>query len=136
MTADQNLFLKLFGKLNRFGAPVIGMIVCGLLQTAMAVSTISPNASAQFSKLVNLAAVTNLIPYVTALTGLLVIMYKAQVSPAVYSRNLIVLLIAVGYSLYALYACGMEALFGGLLVLAFGYLLYGFLAKRFVYSPG
>jgi len=76
MTADQNLFLKLFGKLNRFGAPVIGMIVCGLLQTAMAVSTISPNASAQFSKLVNLAAVTNLIPYVTALTGLLVIMYK------------------------------------------------------------
>jgi len=51
MTADQNLFLKLFGKLNRFGAPVIGMIVCGLLQTAMAVSTISPNASAQFSKL-------------------------------------------------------------------------------------
>lgn len=135
MTADQNLFLKLFSKLNRFGAPVIGMIVCGLLQTAMAVSTISPNASAQFSKLVNLAAVTNLIPYVTALTGLLVIMYKANVSPTVYSRNLVVLLIAVSYSLYALYACGMEALFGGLLVLAFGYLLYGFLAKRFVYSP-
>ena len=135
MTADQNLFLKLFGKLNRFGAPVIGMIVCGLLQTAMAVSTISPNASAQFSKLVNLAAVTNLIPYVTALTGLLVIMYKANVPPTVYSRNLVVLLIAVSYSLYALYACGMEALFGGLLVLAFGYLLYGFLAKRFVYPP-
>jgi putrescine:ornithine antiporter len=108
------------------------MLVCGALQTVMALSTVSPNASAQFGKLVSLAAVTNLIPYVTALTGLLAIMYKARVSAAVYSRNTLVLLVAVGYSLYALYACGMEAVLGGALVLAFGYLLYGFLAKRFI----
>jgi putrescine:ornithine antiporter len=99
------------------------------------VSTISPDAAAQFSKLVSLAAVTNLIPYITALTGLLVIMHKAQVGPAVYSRNLVVLLVAVAYSLYALYACGKDAVFGGTLVLALGYLLYGFLAKRFVDVP-
>ena len=111
------------------------MIVCGVLQTIMAVSTISPDAAAQFGKLVSLAAVTNLIPYITALTGLLVIMHKAQVGPAVYSRNLVVLLVAVAYSLYALYACGKDAVLGGTLVLAFGYLLYGFLAKRFVDAP-
>jgi putrescine:ornithine antiporter len=98
----------------------------------MALSTISPNASAQFAKLVSLAAVTNLIPYVTAATGLLVMMYKAKVSAGVYTRNTALLLIAVAYSLYALYACGKEAVFGGALVLAFGYLLYGFLSKRFV----
>ena len=135
MTADQNLFLKLFSKVNASDAPVIGMIVCGVLQTLMAVSTISPDAAAQFSKLVSLAAVTNLIPYITALTGLLVIMHKAQVGPAVYSRNVVVLLVAVAYSLYALYACGKDAVLGGTLVLAFGYLLYGFLAKRFVDAP-
>jgi putrescine:ornithine antiporter len=132
MTADQGLFLKLFSKVNAVNAPIVGMIVCGVLQTAMALSTISPDASAQFSKLVSLAAVTNLIPYVTALTGLLVIMYKAGVSPAIYTRNTVVLLIAVAYSLYALYACGKDAVFGGALVLTFGYLLYGFLARRFV----
>jgi putrescine:ornithine antiporter len=98
----------------------------------MALSTISPNASAQFGKLVSLAAVTNLIPYVTAATGLLVMMYKAKVSASIYTRNTTLLLIAVAYSLYALYACGKDAVFGGTLVLAFGYLLYGFLAKRFV----
>lgn len=53
-------------------------------------------------------------------------MYKANVSPTVYSRNLVVLLIAVSYSLYALYACGMEALFGGLLVLALATCCTGF----------
>lgn len=137
MTADQNLFLKLFSKLNSAGAPVVGMLVCGVMQTLLALSTISPDAAAQFSKLVSLAAVTNLLPYITALTGLLVIMHKAGVSPGVYSRNLVVLLIAVTYSLYALYACGKDAVLGGTLVLAFGYLLYGFLAKRFVdATPG
>ncbi|MNG09596.1 Putrescine-ornithine antiporter [compost metagenome] len=135
MTADQNLFLKLFSKVNSMNAPVVGMIVCGVLQTLMALSTISPDAAAQFSKLVSLAAVTNLIPYITALTGLLVIMHKAGVSSAIRTRNVVVLLIAVTYSLYALYACGKDAVMGGTLVLAVGYLLYGFLAKRFTEVP-
>jgi putrescine:ornithine antiporter len=135
MTADQNMFPALFRKVSKRDAPILGMLVCGVLQTLMALSTISPNASAQFTKLVSLAAVTNLIPYVTAATGLLVMMYKAKVSAAIYTRNTILLLIAVTYSLYALVACGKDAVFGGLIVLAFGYLLYGFLSKRFVESP-
>lgn len=135
MTADQGMFPKFFSKVSAQDAPIIGMLVCGVLQTLMALSTISPNASAQFAKLVSLAAVTNLIPYVTAATGLLVMMYKARVSAAIYTRNTVLLLIAVAYSLYALYACGKDAVFGGLMVLAFGYLLYGFLSKRFVDIP-
>ncbi|MGH8435544.1 MAG: putrescine-ornithine antiporter [Pseudomonas sp.] len=132
MTADQGLFPKLFSKVSAMNAPIIGMLVCGVLQTLMALSTISPNASEQFSKLVSLAVVTNLIPYVTALTGLLVMMYKASVTPAVYTRNTALLLIAVAYSLYALYASGKDAVFGAMIVLAIGYLLYGFIAKNFV----
>ncbi|WP_172147665.1 MULTISPECIES: putrescine-ornithine antiporter [Pseudomonas] len=132
MTADQGLFPKLFSKVTAANAPIIGMIVCGVLQTLLALSTISPNASEQFSKLVSLAAVTNLIPYVTALTGLLVIMHKAKVSSAVYTRNLLVLLVAMAYSYYAIYASGKDAVFGATIVLAIGYLLYGLIAKNFV----
>ena len=62
-------------------------------------------------------------------------MYKAKVSAGVYTRNTLVLVVAVAYSLYALYACGKDAVFGGVLVLVFGYLLYGLLAKRFVDPP-
>ncbi|AYC32968.1 putrescine-ornithine antiporter [Pseudomonas cavernae] len=132
MTADEGMFPKLFGKLSAMSAPVLGMIVCGVLQTLMALSTISPNASAQFGKLISLAAVTNLIPYVTALTGLLVIMYKVGVAPAIYMRNSAVLMVALAYSFYALYSCGEDAVFGGTLVLAIGYLFYGSIAKFFV----
>ena len=130
--ADQGMFPRLFSRMTARNAPVIGLVVCAALQTLMALSTISPNASEQFGKLVNLAAVTNLIPYVTALTGLLVIMYKARVDARIFARNGVLLLIAMLYSYYALYASGKDAVFGGLLVMAFGYLLYGSIAKNFV----
>jgi putrescine:ornithine antiporter len=132
VTADQGLFPRLFSKVSASNAPIIGMIVCAILQTLLALSTISPNASAQFSKLVSLAAVTNLIPYVTALSGLLVIMHKAKVSPAIFTRNVVALMVAMLYSFYAIYASGKDAVFGAMIVLAVGYLLYGFIAKNFV----
>jgi putrescine:ornithine antiporter len=130
VTADEGMFPKIFGKVTSAGAPIVGMVVCGVLQTLLALSTISPDASQQFSKLVNLAAVTNLLPYVTALSGLLVIMYKARVSQSVYGRNTAVLMIAMAYSYYAIYASGKDAVFGAFIVLAVGYLIYGFIAKR------
>lgn len=132
VTADQGMFPKLFCRVTAADAPVVGMIACGVLQTLLALSTISPNASEQFGKLVNLAAVTNLLPYVTALSGLLVIMFKAQVSHSIYVRNIAVLMVAMAYSFYAIYASGKDAVFGAFIVLAIGYLVYGFIAKGFV----
>ncbi|MCV2356066.1 putrescine-ornithine antiporter [Paucibacter sp. B2R-40] len=133
--AEQRMFPKFFARVTAADAPVVGMVVAGVLQTLMAVSTMSPDAAAQFGKLVNLAAVTNLIPYVTALSALMIIMHKAEVSPAVFSRNVAVLMVAMIYSFYALYASGQEAVFGGMIVMAVGYLIYGFIANRFIAAP-
>ena len=131
-TADQGLFPAFFSKVNKSDAPIIGMTVAAVLQTLMAVSTMSPNATAQFGKLVNLAVVANMLPYVTSITALMVVMYKARTDRGTYLRNTSIAFLAVSYSIYALYASGMEAVMGGMLVLAIGYLLYGFVAKRFV----
>ena len=132
VTADQGLFPRFFARLNRFDAPLLGLICCALMQSLIALSTISPNVSEQFGKLVNLAAVSNLIPYVTALSGLLVIMYKAQVELSVFRRNSLILLIGMFYCFYALYASGLEAVFGAALVMVAGYLLFGIIAKRLI----
>lgn len=133
--AEQRMFPKFFARVTAADAPIIGMVVAGVIQTLMAVSTMSPDAAAQFGKLVNLAAVTNLIPYVTALSALMIIMHKAKVSTAVFSRNVAVLMVAMVYSFYALYASGQEAVFGGMIVMAVGYLIYGFIANRFIVEP-
>lgn len=132
VTADQGLFPRVFARVNRFDAPLLGLLCCAILQSLIALSTISPNVSEQFGKLVNLAAVTNLIPYVTALSGLLVIMYKARVPLEVFRRNSLILLIGMLYCFYALYASGLEAVFGAALVMIAGYLLFGIIAKRLV----
>ncbi len=132
VTAEQRMFPGFFAKVTLLGAPIAGLLANALLQSGMAISTISPNASEQFGKLVSLAAVTNIIPYITALSALLVIMQKAGVTGFPHHRNVAALLVAMAYSFYALYASGTEAVFGGMLVTAVGYLMFGYIAERFL----
>lgn len=115
----------------------MGMLVMGVVQTLLALSTISPSLSEQFGALVNLAVVTNVVPYIMALSALVVMMRKAGTAQSTYRLNVVVMLVAVLYSIYAIYASGMEAVLGGMLVMGFGYLIYGFIAPRFeVVSAG
>jgi putrescine:ornithine antiporter len=107
------------------------MVLMGVVQSLMALSTISPDLSAQFGKLVNLAVVTNVIPYIFALSALAVIMQAAKVPEATYRRNLAVTTVAIVYSVYALWAAGLEAVMGGMLVMGFGWLIWAYIAPRF-----
>ena len=129
--AEEKMFPALFTKVNSMGAPITGMIVLGVVQTLLALSTISPTLSEQFSALVNLAVVTNVIPYVVALSALMVMMKGAKVAESVYKRNVVIATIAMLYSVFALYASGKDAVLGGMLVLGVTYIIWGFLAPRF-----
>ena len=114
--------------------PITGMIVLGVVQTLLALSTISPTLSEQFSALVNLAVVTNVIPYVVSLSALFIMMRTAKVAENVWRRNVFIVVIAMVYSVFALYASGKDAVMGGMLVLGVAYIIWGFLAPRFTAS--
>lgn len=133
--ADERMFPKVFSKVNRMGAPITGMLILGVVQTLLALMTISPTLSEQFSALVNLAVVTNVIPYIVALSALMVMMKRAQVAAGIYRRNTILTVIAMLYSVFALYASGMEAVLGGTLVLGVTYIIWGLIAPRFLVAP-
>jgi len=109
--ADERMFPGFFSKVNRAGAPITGMIIMGVVQSAMALSTISPNLSEQFGALVNLAVVTNVVPYIIALSALPLMMKTAGVEPGKYKLNIAVTLVALVYSVYAIYASGKDAVF-------------------------
>jgi len=130
-SAEERMFPGLFGKVNRMGAPIAGMIVLGVVQSLMALSTMSPNLSEQFNALVNLAVVTNVLPYIIGLSALTVMMKAAKVERGVYNRNLAVAVIAIVYSTYAIWAAGLDAVMGGMLVMAVGFLIWAFIAPRF-----
>ena len=133
--ADANMFPQAFAKVTVAGAPIIGMVIMGVVQSVMALSTMSPDLSKQFAALVNLAVVTNVVPYVIALSALFVQMRDARVEPGVFRRNAFVAVVAMLYSVYALYASGKDAVMGGMLVMGIGYVVYGFIAPRFVAAP-
>ncbi|BCF90961.1 MULTISPECIES: putrescine-ornithine antiporter [Paraburkholderia] len=128
--ADSNMFPSVFSKASHSGAPIAGMIIMGIVQSLMALSTMSPNLSEQFAALVNLAVVTNVVPYIVSLSALFVMMRDAGTEPAVYRRNAVVAVLAMVYSIYALYASGKDAVLGGMLVMAIGYVIYGLIAPR------
>jgi putrescine:ornithine antiporter len=129
--ADTNMFPAIFGKASALGAPIAGMVIMGVVQSLMAFSTMSPNLSQQFAALVNLAVVTNVVPYILALSALTVIMKNAGVSGSAYSRNLAIAVVAIVYSVYALWRSGTEAVMGGMLVMGLGWLIWTFMAPRF-----
>jgi putrescine:ornithine antiporter len=129
--ADERMFPAFFSKVNGMGAPVTGMIVLGIVQTLLALSTISPTLSEQFSALVNLAVVTNVLPYIISLSALIIMMKSAGVTGAQYTRNVAITLVAMLYSTYALYASGHSAVMGGMLVTAITFIVWGFIAPRF-----
>jgi putrescine:ornithine antiporter len=132
--AEERMFPAFFAKVNKMGAPITGMLVLGVVQTCLALSTISPSLSEQFSALVNLAVVTNVIPYIVALSSLVIMMKTANVAASVYTRNVFILIVALAYSIFAIYASGKDAVLGGTLVLAFAYVIWGFISPRFA-SP-
>ncbi|HSQ79953.1 MAG TPA: putrescine-ornithine antiporter [Casimicrobiaceae bacterium] len=129
--ADERMFPGFFAKVNRMGAPVTGMIIMGIVQSLLALSTISPTLSEQFSALVNLAVVTNVVPYIMALSALTVMMQTAGVGGAKYKGNAFVALVAMLYSVYAIYASGKDAVLGGMLAMGIGFVIWGFIAPRF-----
>ncbi|HEX6018150.1 MAG TPA: putrescine-ornithine antiporter [Burkholderiaceae bacterium] len=133
--ADTKMFPAIFGKANSMGAPIAGMVIMGIVQSVLALSTISPNLNEQFSALVNLAVVTNVLPYIIALSALFVMMRDAKVDQRTWRRNSFVAVVAILYSVYALFASGKDAVMGGMLVMGIGYLIYGFLAPRFTAAP-
>jgi len=133
--ADTRMFPAIFGKATAAGAPIAGMVIMGIVQSVLALSTISPDLNEQFSALVNLAVVTNVLPYIVALSALFVMMRNAKVDVRTWRINAFVAAVAILYSVYALYASGKDAVLGGMLVMAIGYLIYGFLAPRFTTAP-
>jgi len=129
--ADKGMFPKLFSAVNAKDTPIKGMVLITGVQTLIALMTISPSLNQQFNTLVNLAVFTNVVPYILSLTALSAIMKKNHVAHPIYMRNMVVVMVALVYSLYGIYASGTDAVFWGALVMLTGYIIYGLRADHF-----
>jgi putrescine:ornithine antiporter len=131
-SADTGYFLPIFAKANRAGTPIVGMLILLAGQTALGFLTISPDLSKQFDILVNLAVVTNLVPYILSMAALMTLQMVSNVPPRQALISNIVAWIAAAYSYLALYSSGEQALMLGGVATIFGYTLFGFVNNRLI----
>ena len=130
-SAVEGYFPKVFSKITKDEAPVVGMVIITVIQTLLSLMTISPNLNAQFTVLVNLAVVTNIIPYLLSMAAVNVIMKTEGAEPKKTKLAMGIGLIGSLYSMYALYASGSDAMLYGSLVTFFGWIIYGFISQKF-----
>ena len=130
-SSDEGYFPKVFSKVTGAGAPLKGMLVIVIIQTLLSFMTISPSLNKQFNVLVNLAVVTNIIPYILSMAALVVIQKVAKVEPGKARVSNIIALVGALYSFYALYSSGEQAMMYGAIVTFFGWTLYGLVSPKF-----
>ncbi|HDV7285155.1 TPA: putrescine-ornithine antiporter, partial [Mannheimia haemolytica] len=72
-SAEEGYFPSVFKKVTTKEAPVIGMVIITVIQSGLTLMTISPSLNKQFNILVDLAVVTNVIPYLLSMAALMVL---------------------------------------------------------------
>ncbi len=131
-SADVGYFLSVFSRVTKIGTPITGMLILLAVQTGLALMTASPDLSETFGKVVNLAVVTNLVPYVMSMAAIVTIQNVAGIPKTKARLTNIVALLATIYSFYALYSSGTEAIVLGGICIFLGWTLFGFfVANRF-----
>ena len=130
-SAEEGYFPAFFKKVTSKDAPIVGMVTITALQTLLSLMTISPSLNKQFNVLVDLAVVTNVIPYLLSMAALAVLWKAENVAPQKYKTTVFVAFIGSLYSIYALYAAGEQAMLYGSIVTFIGWTLYGFVSYKF-----
>ena len=130
-SAEEGYFPAFFKKVTSKDAPIVGMVTITALQTLLSLMTISPSLNKQFNVLVDLAVVTNVIPYLLSMAALAVLLKTENVPHQKYKKTVFVAFIGSVYSIYALYAAGEQAMLYGSIVTFIGWTLYGFVSYKF-----
>lgn len=130
-SAQEGYFPQIFNKVTKANVPIAAMLIITSTQTLLALMTMSPSLNKQFNVLVDLAVVTNIIPYLLSMAALAVIQEEAKILPQKAKLVNFVAFIGSAYSLYALYASGLTAMTYGAIITFAGWTLYGFVSKRF-----
>ncbi len=129
-SADVGYFVRIFGRTNKAGTPIAGMLILLAAQTALALLTISPDLAQQFDTLVNLAVVTNIIPYILSMAALITLQKVSGIDPKKALVTNAIALVAAAYAYLALYSAGTQALMLGGVATIFGFTLFGFVNTR------
>ena len=100
--ADDGMFPRIFGKINRYGVPGVGLIVVSVLMTIVLLATMSPTIAGQFDRIINLAVILIVVPYIYSSVAVVKVVFDHVGRGRTFSFFKVVSLAAVCYCLWTI----------------------------------
>jgi basic amino acid/polyamine antiporter, APA family len=130
--ARDRLFPDSFGRLNRYGAPAVGLVVSSVLLTALMLTNYNATLVDRFTDMILLATLATLIPYAYSAAAHLMLAAKGHLP--VTGRRLVaevgVGLVAFAYAVWTIGGSGYKTIAWGYLLLLAGIPVYVWMLWR------
>ncbi|MGH7586237.1 MAG: amino acid permease [Gemmatimonadales bacterium] len=97
--ADDGMFPSVFARLNRHGVPGRGLAIVGVLMTIVLFATMSPTIADQFSRIVDLAVILAVVPYIYAAVAVVKVVHDHKLPRKTFQLYKWIALAAVAYCL-------------------------------------
>jgi len=127
--ADDGMFPAAFGRLNRHGVPGRGLAIVGVLMTIVLFATISPTIADQFNRIIDLAVILVVVPYIYASVALVKIVHDRRLPPSTFRLFKWIAIIAVVYCLWTVLGGDPPTVVNALVVLLVSVPLYPFFIR-------
>lgn len=127
--AKDELFPKIFGKVNANDSPVIGIIISSLLASALMMFNYSKSLVDAFSFMMKLSTLSVLTPYLFSIATFW-IMIKKEKKSLKNSVNILIAFLAFTFSIWVIIGCGQEVVFYGFILLMIGIPFYIYLKNN------
>jgi arginine:agmatine antiporter len=100
--ADDGMFPKIFGRLNKAGVPGMGLAIVGVLMTIVLFATMSPTIAGQFNRIIDLAVILIVIPYIYSAVAVVKVTHDHKVPHRTFVFFKWVAIAAVVYCLWTI----------------------------------
>jgi APA family basic amino acid/polyamine antiporter len=130
--ARDGLFPAVFGKMSRRGTPLAGMVISSLLVTGLMALNYKASLVEQFTFIILLATLSTLIPYVFSAVAELVIFVREREKfrGERLAGASVIAVLALLYSLWAIYGTGRDTVFWGFVLLLAGLPVYWWQTRK------
>ena len=127
--ADDGMFPQIFARINRHGVPGAGLIIVSALMTMVLFATMSPTLAQQFNRIVDLAVILIIVPYVYASVATLKVLHDHGASHKTFVTYKVIALVAVAYCLLAVVGGDPKTVVHALVALLISVPLYPFFMR-------
>jgi arginine:agmatine antiporter len=127
--ADDGMFPQVFAKLNRHGVPGKGLVIVGVLMTIVLFATMSPTIADQFSRIIDLAVILIVIPYIYSAVAVVKMVFDHGLPRRTFQTYKWIAIAAVVYCLWTVIGGDPQTVVNAMVALLLSVPLYLFFIR-------